>query len=136
MVDVRMKYQATIFGDIRSIEPTPDNIKTVIDLFRDRELIPTTVYELGASVGTTMTATRARLALADSNREWTITFLSNRIDIEKRSTERHGENLGELNEGDIVNLEFIPWKENIEKRTNCSISKNELIKKYKLRKNG
>jgi len=29
--------------------------------------------------------------------------------------------------GDIKNLEFIPWEENIKKRTNCSITINELI---------
>ena len=98
MVDVKMKYQATIFGDIENIEPTPDTIKTVIDLFIDKELIPTTAYELAASVGAAMVVPRARLALADSNGEWTITFLSNRINIEKRGIERHGENLGELNE--------------------------------------
>lgn len=28
--------------------------------------------------------------------------------------------------GNILNLEFIPWEENIKKRTNCSISENEL----------
>ncbi len=98
MVDVKMKYQATIFGDIENIEPTPDTIKTVIDLFIDKGLIPTTAYELVASAGAATVVPRARLALADSNGEWTINFLSTRIDIEKRSTERHGENLGELNE--------------------------------------
>ena len=30
---------------------------------------------------------------------------------------------------DIKNLEFIPWEENIKKRTNCSITLNELINK-------
>jgi len=29
--------------------------------------------------------------------------------------------------GDIKNLEFIPWEENIKKRTKCSITINELI---------
>lgn len=98
MVDVRMKYQASIFGDIKNIEPTPDNIKIVIDLFRNRELIPTTIYELVALMGQGMSPARPRLALASSNREWTINFLSTRIDIEKRSIDRHGENLGELDE--------------------------------------
>jgi hypothetical protein len=29
--------------------------------------------------------------------------------------------------GNIKNLEFIPWEENIKKRTKCSITINELI---------
>ena len=28
--------------------------------------------------------------------------------------------------GDITNLEFLPWQENIKKRTRCSINKKEL----------
>ena len=31
--------------------------------------------------------------------------------------------------GDIKNLKFIPWEENVKKRTKCSITINELIKK-------
>lgn len=33
--------------------------------------------------------------------------------------------------GSIYNLEFIPWMDNITKRTNCSISKEQLLKKHK-----
>ena len=29
--------------------------------------------------------------------------------------------------GGIKNLEFIPWEENVKKRTKCSITINELI---------
>ena len=29
--------------------------------------------------------------------------------------------------GNIKNLEFIPWEENVKKRTNCSINITELI---------
>ena len=32
-----------------------------------------------------------------------------------------------MNIGNIVNLEFIPWQENVKKRTKCSITKEELI---------
>ena len=34
--------------------------------------------------------------------------------------------------GNISNLEFIPWEENLSKKNKCSVSKTELIKEFKL----
>lgn len=33
-----------------------------------------------------------------------------------------------INYENIINLEFIPWRDNVIKRTKCSINKEELIK--------
>jgi IS30 family transposase len=38
--------------------------------------------------------------------------------------------------GNIINLEFIPWEENLNKRTKCSLTKEEIIIKFKKIYNG
>ena len=95
MIDTKIKYQATIFGNFSDIEPTPDNTKTLIDLFSDKELIPSVSYELEIAVPVTLSP-RARIGFASANREWTIEFLSNRIQIAKHAIESGGTNLGDL----------------------------------------
>ena len=96
MIDMKMKYQATIFGNFNDIEPTPDNIKTLVDLFRDKALIPGVINEFRATVQTPIPTRRARIRCASANGEWAIEFLSNRIQIVKQATETHGANLGDL----------------------------------------
>ena len=96
MIDMKMNYQATIFGNFGDIEPTPDNTKTLIDLFSDRELIPSVFYEFRATAQAAMPTRRARIRCASANGEWAINFRSNRIQIEKQAIEMHGANLGDL----------------------------------------
>jgi hypothetical protein len=94
MIDIKMKYQATIFVDASNIIPTPDNTKTLIDLFSDKELIPNTFREISSSSPVPL----VRLSLASSTNEWVINFASRRIDIERHPIEPQGRNLGELSE--------------------------------------
>ena len=96
MIDMKMKYQATIFGNFNDIEPTPDNTKTLIDLFMDKALIPSVFYEFIANAQTAIPTRRARIRCTSANGEWAINFLLNRIQIEKQATETHGANLGDL----------------------------------------
>lgn len=97
MIDMKMKYEATIFGNFSDMEPTPDNTRTLIDLFKDKALIPSVIYEFSATTQAAMPARRARIRCASANGEWAIEFLSNRIRIEKHAIEAHGANLGDLN---------------------------------------
>lgn len=96
MIDMKMKYQATIFGNFNDIEPTPANSKTLIDLFKDKAVIPGVIDEFRATAQTPIPVRRARIRCASANREWVIEFLSNRIQIVKRAIEAHGANLGDL----------------------------------------
>ena len=95
MIDTKMEYQASIFGSIGDIEPTPDNTKTLIDLFSDKELIPSIWYELERAERVTLSP-RARMGFASANQEWTIGFRTDRVQIVKRAIEPHGANLGVL----------------------------------------
>lgn len=90
MIDIRLKYQASVFGDMSEIKPTPENTKILIDLFSDKELMPSSFHEASAS------GLRPRLAFESTNGEWNIRLATRRIDIEKRAFETHGEGIGEL----------------------------------------
>ena len=94
---MKMEYQAIIFGNFNDIEPTPDNTRMLIDLFKDKALIPGVIYEFRTTAPAAIPARRARIRCASANGEWAIEFLSNRIRIEKRAIETHGANLGDLN---------------------------------------
>ena len=106
MIDMKMKYEATIFGNFGDIEPTPENTRTLIDLFRAKSLIPGVIYEFRATAQAAIPARHPRIRCASANGEWAIEFLSNRIRIEKHAIEAHGANLGDLNEfcSDAIDL--------------------------------
>lgn len=78
MIDIKLKYQASIFSEIKDIIPTPSVITTLIEQFKSHELIPQTFQEieLPGTVG------RTRLRFASQNDEWNIQFGRRRINIE------------------------------------------------------
>ncbi len=92
MIDVKIKYQASIFIDGSDIIPTSDKITEILPLFRDKKLIPGTFSEISANNPKPQT----RLRLATTNNEWEINLASQKIDIIKSSTDAKGSNLGEL----------------------------------------
>jgi hypothetical protein len=98
MIDIKTQYQAAIFGDIGDIQPTPEHIKALIDLFSDRALIPNPFYEFGAAGQANRPTRRARIGFTSVNREWEINFRSDRIQITKHAVQPHGANLGGLGE--------------------------------------
>lgn len=46
MIDLKLKYQASIFADTKHIKPTSDNISILLETFRDREFIPNIIQEI------------------------------------------------------------------------------------------
>jgi len=94
MIDFGLKYQASIFLVANDITPTPDNITTLIDLFRDKELVPNTFREISPG----SPAPRGRLRLSSPNNEWNIKIASMRIDIEKNPISLKENNLGNVND--------------------------------------
>jgi len=90
MIDVKEKYQASIFVNIGDILPNTDNITKLLNVFRDKELIPNTFNQL------TATGPQLRLQLTSPSGEWIITFAANRIDVHKNPVDLKGDNLGEL----------------------------------------
>ena len=92
MIDVKLKYQASIFIDGSDIIPTSDKINEVLSLFRDKNLIPGTFSEISAY----NPKPQIRLRLSTTDNEWEINLASQRIDIIKSPTDAKGSNLGKL----------------------------------------
>ena len=94
MIDIKLRYQASIFVNAEDIEPSPEVTTDLINIFSDRKLIPNTFQELSRSSPNMLT----RLRLSDTKNEWNIVFLTNRIDINKNPTDSKGSNIGELSD--------------------------------------
>lgn len=77
MIDIHLRYQASLFGAIEDISPKPEILKYFIDAFSDKQLIPTTFQEIGIA------GVLTRLTLNSSDEVWRIEFATNRIDIIK-----------------------------------------------------
>jgi len=96
MFDIYGKFQASIFIDASDITPTSPYFSKLFDILKDRGLLPSIVQENNSII----TPNNAhRLRLQSPTNLWSVTFLSNRIDIEKMSV------IGEPNSlGDISNF--------------------------------
>lgn len=92
MIDCKLRYQASAFAQTHDISPTPDTITTLIDIFRDKELIPSTFHEISAKSPKPET----RLRLSSDSSEWSVNIPSNRIDVRKTPTDIKGTNLGDV----------------------------------------
>ncbi len=84
MIDFTFKMQASFFGDISRVAPTPSTIKRVMDLFSDLELVPGTFMEIGnAGPGQ-----QSRLMMSSPEAGIIINFATNRVDIQKQIVNR------------------------------------------------
>lgn len=91
MFDIQGQFQASIFTNAGSIKPTSEIITTLLNLFKDKGLIPGSFQEISPAAPPQM-----RLMLSSATREWQINFAGNRIDIKKNAIENKGKNLGTI----------------------------------------
>lgn len=94
MIDIKLKYQATIFVNAEDIGPSPDIITPLMEIFRDKAFIPSTFQQIGPP--TPVPSLRLRLSTSDN--EWVISFATHRIDVDRNFTNPKGNNLGELSD--------------------------------------
>lgn len=92
MFGILNKYQVSFFLKASEIVPSPEVISTLLNMFHDKGLLPTTFQEIGPE----SPAMQVRLRLNSPNNEWGINFASHRIDIEKNPVVADGANLGDL----------------------------------------
>lgn len=92
MFDFAQKYQASVFGNFLDILPTPDMISKMLELFRDKNLLPSTFQEISPQ----FMGPQPRLRLSSQNNEWNINFATNRMDIEKNPTNPIENNFGSV----------------------------------------
>lgn len=102
MIDIRLKYQASIFVDANDIIPSPDIMSSLIDLFRDKNFVPSTFQQIGL----TSPSPKVRLRLSTTNNEWNIAFATHRIDVDKNQIEPKGSNVGELSDFCSTSVDF------------------------------
>ncbi|HDJ89351.1 MAG TPA: hypothetical protein ENG40_01485 [Thermoprotei archaeon] len=81
MIEVRTKYQTSIFGNFKDIMPTSEIIKKLLDLFSDKNFLPSTFQELSPG----LEGPQTRIQLVTLNNEWIIHFATHRIDIEQKN---------------------------------------------------
>ena len=88
---MKRKYQASIFGDFSEIVPSPDVVKILLNLYQDKNLLPSTFQEI--SPYAKGPETRLKLSTPTTN-EWIINFATHRVDVEKNPTDIKGNNIG------------------------------------------
>lgn len=79
-----LRFQLSVFGDYTNIEPTSDNVKTLMDIFNGYQLLPTFFNEIifDSIKGTQKQLNR--LSFVSSDKSFNIAFASNRIDFIKQ----------------------------------------------------
>ncbi|HUT87226.1 MAG TPA: hypothetical protein VMX15_03985 [Candidatus Heimdallarchaeota archaeon] len=92
MIEIPRKYEAIFFGRIEDIKPSPDTIGVLLEMFRDKGLLPTTLHEIRPP------GPIVRLMMLSPDNEWAIHFLSERIIFQKNMTKPKGANMGTLEE--------------------------------------
>jgi prophage maintenance system killer protein len=91
MLDIQIKYQATAFVKSPDIVPSPEIISTLLDMFRDKQMLPSIFQEISVGI-----QPQPRVRLSSPNNEWAINIASARIDIEKIAVSPKGGNLGPI----------------------------------------
>src|ERR1035438_8256086 len=94
MIDIKLKYQASLFLDAVDIQAVPENITFFMNTFLEKQLIPTTFQEFDFPNIIPLN----RIRLSSPNNEWVFQISSKRIDIEKISIDIHGSNLGAVDD--------------------------------------
>ncbi len=92
MTEVPAQYQVCYYADLSAVEPTAENIASLVKQFGDKRLLPTTYQEIGAK------GLRMRLRFQAVETGWVVDLDSQRIDVQKKATSATGENLGSLDE--------------------------------------
>lgn len=92
MLDINIKYQLIAFIETNDLAPSTETITTLLKMYEDIGLLPTTILELDQNNGTLI----QRVKLTSMNGEWSVTILLNRIEIEKNSTTPDGSSIGTI----------------------------------------
>ncbi len=90
MIDIPSKYEAVFFGNIEDIKPATDTITVLIEMFKDKNMLPSTFRTYTPK----RPITPMRLRLSAPDKEWVIDFSLDRISIQKNIVKPRGANMG------------------------------------------
>ena len=88
----KVKYQCALFGDFREYLPSTERIMTLLEIYKDKKLIPITFYEYIPPNPNPVN----RIAFASENNEWQFNIASPRLEIFHNSLNLSGDNLGSI----------------------------------------
>lgn len=94
MIDIRLRYQASIFTKTTDIVPSPETIKGLIDLFHDKEFIPYLAQQEFRFIGGV--PQKIRIKLVNPSSEWSVSFSDDRVDVDQNPIDPKGANLGDI----------------------------------------
>jgi hypothetical protein len=102
MNNTSIKFQAHFFSNMEDVIPSADTIPIFLDIFRDKEFLPSTFQEISPG----SMELKNRLNLASPNNEWTITIPRDRIIIQKNLLNFNNKNLGTIDDFAKDSLNF------------------------------
>lgn len=94
VIDIENSYQVSVFLDASDLGPSSDVVSALLDMFKDRGLLPTTFQEIGSQGLSPV----PRLRLNSPNNTWNVNFGTRRIDVVKSLKVGRPESLGSLEE--------------------------------------
>ncbi len=89
MFGILVKYHSSFFSNVGDIKPTPDVIIKFMEIFKDKNLLPSNYTIISIKPET-------RLRLGTSDSQWVVDFDLNRIMIQKNMITPTGDNLGNV----------------------------------------
>lgn len=92
MIDIKLKYQATIFLNASDLNAIPKNINELMIEFTDKGFIPNIFQEISSNNPTPQN----RFKLQSPNNEWTVMLGSTRIDIDQNPINLKGTNITDV----------------------------------------
>ncbi|MDT8300876.1 MAG: hypothetical protein RQ760_05275 [Sedimentisphaerales bacterium] len=87
MIEHVMHYQFGFYASNTHLEPEPDIIARLLEVFKDKGFIPTTIQEFQISPAPRM---RLQLQFTTSNGEWNLAFEPDRLLLKKENVSGKG----------------------------------------------
>lgn len=94
MIDMNVRYQASLFANLLDMTATPDNTFKMMSVFKDYGLLPSTFQEITPFNPTPTIRTQ----FSSANGEWVVRIASRRIDVEKNPTDGVASNMGSIDD--------------------------------------
>jgi hypothetical protein len=88
----KVKYQCVLFGDFKEYLPSTERIMTLLEIYKDKKLIPINFYEYIPPNPNPFN----RIAFASENNEWQFNIASPRLEIFHNTINLSGDNLGTI----------------------------------------
>lgn len=123
MIDIKLEYKANFFADLEKLSPTPKTLSTLIELFEDKEMIPSVFQEaVKKSPGFVN-----RIQVGTQSNNWLIFLPTKFMSIEKHPLTSNGEDMGSIKD---FSEESINLSKRVFREFNLKSNRLSLITSY------